>query len=509
VPRPPRPALVAWSALAVALAAPAAATAGPGPVPGARPAEVEPGDAFPRPSPEAAPLVQRSVTIVEIEVRGREQVSRRQIEEILESEGLAAGTVVLWPEDPRVEEARAALVATGYFARVTLRLVPRRGSLDRADLVVELRERGSLELSRIFLGSSRLTPFHGGLELVERNFLGRSVHVGGGLMWGTLPREIPRAQRQQGYRLFGEAPRIASTPVGIYATAQFLSASEPYRVAGAADDPAPELFRTVDYTRIGGELGVDFSITAEWRFGVGYRFERVDAAVPDEAVWVTEKGESRVLDLGLRNGRHRLTSLDFSLSWDGREPYASLGRGGRFGLDVQLAALPLGSQYEYVKVVLGAAYGFRLPWDHSITPVLLAGEVAGIAPRFERFFPGDLSAWTPGRELGLVYSTRNPIDLLGTGLDRQGLGSYFARIDLEYAIPLFRRPRTKLIDGGHLFFGVGSYVISGDAAERSQRRHDGLPAVPVGVDGNMGLRLDTGLGRVDLSVGNVLRRVPL
>jgi hypothetical protein len=111
--------------------------------------------------------------------------------------------------------------------------------------------------------------------------------------------------------------------------------------------------------------------------------------------------------------------------------------------------------------------------------------------------------------MGLIYSTRNPFDVLGTGIDRHGFASLFASADLEYAIPLFRRPRTSLIDGGHLFFSVGAFVVAGDRVQREQRRVDGLPAAPVGLNGNFGLRLDTGLGRVDISVGNVMERLPL
>jgi hypothetical protein len=450
-----------------------------------------------------------SVEIVDLTILGREQVAERQIVEALEAEGLVAGTLVVWPDDPRVERARSALVATGYFWRVTLRLDPVDGSRDRARLVVELEERGSLEITNVYAASSRLTPFHGGVELVERNFLGRSVHLGGGVIWGTHPQGVPRARRQQGYRIFAEIPRIASSRVGVRAAADVRSASEPYRVAGDADDPDPELFRTVDYTRIGGELGLTFPIAVDWQLGASYRFERVEADVPDSSVWVRPDGLQRPSDLGLRDGSHRRTSLDFSVAWDGREQLATLGQGGRVGLEVSVSSPAVGSSYEWVEVLLGAGWGFRLPWTHVLTPSLLAGQIVGDAPRFELFYPGDLSDWTPGREMGLVYSTRNPIDVFGTAIDRHGLAHHFGRIDLEYAIPLFRRARTQLVDGGHFFFSFGTFLVAGDPATRRERREDGLPVAPVGLNGNLGLRLETSLGRVDISVGNALRRVPL
>jgi hypothetical protein len=36
-----------------------------------------------------------------------------------------------------------------------------------------------------------------------------------------------------------------------------------------------------------------------------------------------------------------------------------------------------------------------------------------------------------------------------------------------------------------------------------------MPAAPIGLNLNLGLRLETALGTLDLSVGNVMRRLPL
>ena len=69
-----------------------------------------------------------------------------------------------------------------------------------------------------------------------------------------------------------------------------------------------------------------------------------------------------------------------------------------------------------------------------MTPSALGGQLTGDAPRFERFHPGDFADWTPGRDMGLVYSTRLPIDVFKTG------GGKRAAADLEIpflgAIPI-------------------------------------------------------------------------
>jgi outer membrane protein insertion porin family len=151
---------------------------------------------------------------------------------------------------------------------------------------------------------------------------------------------------------------------------------------------------------------------------------------------------------------HLLTSANFGLNYDGREEAARLGKGARFALELQLSSPLVGSSYEYMKLVAGGAYTFRLPWKHWITPSLVAGQIAGQAPRFERFYAGDLSDWTPGRELGIIYSTRGPVDVFGTGVDTRLFGSLFARFDLEYVWPLFSpQPRARHQGRGAVLVG--------------------------------------------------------
>lgn len=457
--------------------------------------------------PGADDAGQRAVEIVEVEIVGREQVSRRQILGIMGREGLEAGREVFVPDDARVARARSSLVATGYFRSVNITLEPDGPSA--AVLVVTLEERSSLHFTKVYLGSSRFTPFRGGIEVEEQNFLGRAVNLGGGIIWGSVPSAVSRARRQQGYKVSVESRSIAGSKFGINGRAYFLSAAEPYRVAGALDDPDPKNFQLLDYDRIGGVVGGSYSINREWTIGADYRFERVSTTLPEDPIRLTEGGRVRPVRLDLEDGETLLTTLDFSVRWDGRDLLRKAGVGGRFAFDVQIASPALGSTYEYVRLALGAGYAFRLPWGHFVTPSFVAGQIVGSAPRFERFYAGDLSDLVPGREFGLTYSTRGPFDILGTGIDTQVLGNIFARGDLEYAIALFRSPRTRFVEGGQFFASAGIFVLSGDRAQRDLRRSDGLAVAPIGFNANIGVRLVTSMGTLDLSVGNVLRRLPL
>jgi outer membrane protein insertion porin family len=450
----------------------------------------------------------RVLRIERVVITGREQVSERQILGILEREGLVAGSELLWPEDERVERVRDRLRATGYFKRVTLRMEPLPGDQDRVELFIDIAERSTVSISDVYLGNSRLTPFRGGIALAERNFLGRGVLLGGALVWGTQP-QIDRSRRQQAYRVFAEAPRLLSAPLGLLASGWFISASEPYRVAGEEDDPDPALFRSFEYDRIGGQVGASFPLTPRLELAADYTFERVAAFIPRAPMRVDEAGTLVALDLHVRDGVHRHTSVDFGLTYDGRDELFLVGKGGRFALDVQASSAATGSQYEYIKLVAAGAYSFRLPWRHWLTPSASGGQISGRAPLFERFYSGDLGAWTPGREQGLRYSTRNPVDVFGTGIDTREYGDLFGRFDLEYAWPLFRRTRTRVVYGGDLYLSLGVFTIVGDSAERTRRRAADERVAPLGAAADLGLRLDTALGTFSLSVGNVLRRTPL
>jgi len=450
----------------------------------------------------------RVLRIERVAITGREQVSERQIKAVLEREGLVAGTELLWPEDERIDRARDRLRAMGYFKRVTLRVEPSPGQPDGVELYVDVVERSSVSISDIYLGSSELTPFHGGIALAERNFLGRGVLLGGALIWGAQP-QVSKSRRQQAYKAFAEAPQLRAAPVGVLASGWFISASEAYRVAGAEDDPSPSLFRTFEYDRFGGQVGLSFPLTPRLELAADYTFERVAAFLPEDPIRVDEAGSLLELDLGLLDGVHRHTSVDFSLTYDGRDELFLVGKGGRVVLDIQTSSGATGSQYEYIKLVAAGAYSFRLPWRHWLTPSASGGQISGRAPLFERFYSGDLSVWTPGREQGLRYSTRNPVDVFGTGIGTREYGNLFGRIDLEYAWPLFRRTRTRGVYGGELDLSLGVFTLVGDPVERARRRSAEQRLAPVGAAADFGLRIDTALGTFNVSVGNVLRRTPL
>ncbi|KIG12901.1 surface antigen variable number repeat protein [Enhygromyxa salina] len=513
--------------LAVALAL-ASITLGPSVAAAAPPVEPaserpSPADRSPRPArtdelpssddagvPVEGPI-ERTVHIVALQIRGRKQVAAKQVTEALEAEGIVEGQQVFWPEDPRIDRAVQRLAATGYFDQVAIRLVPVSRNSDSASLVVDLHERGSLVVRQLSAASSLLTPFAGGFDLTERNLAGSRVHLGAAFVVGTRARGVADDQRQQAYEVHTELPVVAGTPVGVVGSAYAILANEPYRVAGEDYDPDPSNFDTLRYSRYGSVVGVTIPVRSDLRLGIDFRFEAIDsdAGAAVDPTQTLPNGDLRELDLQLEDGLHFLSSAEFSLIWDQRNRAAIIGKGGHVRVDVQLSSPAIGSSYEYLRVLIGGGYSFRLPWGHWLTPSLWGGQIAGDAPRFEMILPGDLADWTPGRTMGLQYSTRWPVDTFKTGVNAYALARIGGRVDLEYGIPLFRRPQTSFVYGGYLFFSAGVFSLTGTQEQRSERRANGELAAPIGFNANLGLKLDTSIGTIDISVGNVLRRVPL
>ena len=503
--------VVAWPASAAAAPAEDSARGVTAP----RPELIPPSGGFEDdPSLEGGEIVEgpieRNVEIVALQIRGRKQVTAKQIIEALEAEGLVEGEQVLWPEDPRIDAAVQRLAATGYFDQVAIRLVPVSRRSDRASLVVDLHERGSLVVRDIHAASSRMTPFAGGFDLMERNLAGSRVHLGAAFVVGTEANaELPDRRRQQAYKIYTELPVVGGTSLGVVASAYAIMANEPYRVSGEDYDPDPAHFDTVGYSRFGGVLGVTIPFRADLRLGIDVRVEAIDGWRRGGEVQTLPGGELVDLDLQLENDWHTLSTAEFSLIWDERNRAAILGKGGHVRFDVQLSSPAIGSSYEYLRVLIGGGYSFRLPWGHWLSPSLWGGQIAGDAPRFELFLPGDLADWTPGRTMGLQYSTRSPVDTFKTGVNAYALAALGGRVDLEYGIPLFRRPRTSFVYGGYLYFGAGVFTLSGTKVQRDLRRAAGEMAAPVGLNADFGLKLDTSIGTFDISIGNILQRVPL
>jgi outer membrane protein assembly factor BamA len=425
------------------------------------------------------------VTIERIVILGNSRTSEKLIRRALlveEGEQLRAG-------DPRFRVSRFRVLALGYFVDAELRLAKgsTRGTIV---LTVEVYERGTFTINRIYLGASEATPIWAGLDLGDASLFGTGVGVGAAFVWADRA-EIEGAREQTAIRLRVSDPSPFGLPMGVHATGIWSRASEPYRVMGPADDGSPELFRSVDVDRAGGVIGVQFDLSRLSSLILDARYERIEASLAGSGI------ETDDLD-DLIQGTSHLTTIAIGFERDTRPdpilPYAGdrvlvVGESGKF----------LPGDWEHVR--LRASYQRWFPVKgqrHVVSLHVTGGVILGDAPRFDRFYLGDFDPLLSPRALDLVTSTRPPPDFLGTGAPDELVGDIVGAGGFEYSYRLFRG--TNKIYGGDLFAGVGLVSLRPMDGDRQ--------GLALDLTFNAGLRLDTEVGVFELSLGNALGRIP-
>jgi len=449
---PPRRAL---AALVLCAALPARADelrAPPESQPAAEP-ELELGDA------DFGPVVQIEKVVVTGNDVTNEKLIRRALL-VTEGERLRSG-------DPRFRASRFRVLALGFFRDVQLELQKgtQRGAIV---LTVHVVERETLVLNRIDLGTSDETRLWFGLDIGATNLFGSGVAVSAAAVYATAPR-LDGGTPQLGLRLRIADQAIGGTPLGAHATALYDDASE---AVGT---------RALGYRRVGGSGGLSFDLSARTYVSADLRVEAVHAGgTPPPQI---DGGDSRLLTLAL------------GLDYDTRSDPILPADGQRLVAVVQAGGVAIGSDYDELKLHLRWEGWAEVARRNILSLHLDFGLLAGGAPLFDRFYVGDINPLLSDRKLDLVVSTRPTFDILGRGADAIRYGDVEIAGAVEYDYQLFRGKKT--IYGGDLFFGVGIFYLG----SRDDLRPD--------LWFNAGLRLDTAIGLVEISVANVVGRLPL
>jgi outer membrane protein insertion porin family len=413
------------------------------------------------PDEEAPALDDDFGPLVEIErivVKGNSRTAERLVLRALlvhEGDRLRTG-------DPRLMATRFRVLGLGYFRDVRLRLDKgsRRGAII---LTIEVVERGTATLNRVFLGNSEITPVWLGLDVGDANLLGTGVAVGLAFVWAS-EQELPRGNEQLGFRLRVADPSLLGLPLGARAGFLHADASEP--VAGEARG----------YRRTGGTAGLTFELSPVTVVSLDGRVEDVRADdLPPPA---------------LLAGGSLVTTVAAGFELDTRRDPILPDRGDRLALAVETGF----GDYPHVRLLARWQHFRKLGGRHVGSLQLAGGVIAGDAPLFDRFHVGDLNPFLPPRALDLVVSDRPSPDLLGSGMDEVSYGRLYGGVTLEYAYQLFRSGRA--VYGGDLFAAVGVFALG----ETDDARAD--------LTFNAGLRLDTLIGIFELSLGNALGRIP-
>jgi outer membrane protein assembly factor BamA len=437
--------------------------------------------------------------IERIEVRGNRKT---RTDFILREVALSPGDTVT-ADDARVDRARLRLLALGYFLDARLSMVKgeRRGDVV---LVIEVEERGTIILNAIHLGTSDATTLWGGLDVSERNLLGRGLTLGAGFVSSTRPK-VDGATPALAFSL-----RMAGPPrlhgLLLSGSALFSRGSEFLRAIGATDRPDPSDFVALNVRRVGGVLGAG-AVLSRTAFLLGEgRFETVRAEWPTLRDRDLGQGQSQPIAFLVRAGSSRLGSLALTLDLDSRSDPVLPRAGRHMVLSVEGATPACASQYTFLKATAQGSLYFPLRVGHVIGVHGLLGGVVGDAPYFDRFFVGDLNLLLPPRAYGINFSTQPSRNFFGTSVADHRYDKLAGRLLVEYAVPLWRR--HGLFYRGDVFAALGVFALTNPDDLRREGASLGQ-RIPADLTADLGLRLDTYIGIFTLSVANAIGRLPL
>jgi outer membrane protein insertion porin family len=275
------------------------------------------------------------------------------------------------------------------------------------------------------------------------------------------------------------------------------------------DDPTQpqEDFAVAQYKRFGGRLGAGHDLGVSSQVFLDYRLERIDASLPLAAS--DHRGEDvEPIDFMLIRGSSTLSTLRATLVNDTRDEPFLPTRGHRLVASIDAGLSPLGSDYPYTKLTLRGSQWFALPWGHVLALEAFAGTIFGNAPLFERFYVGDLSDLLPDRALDLAFDRRPAPNFLSTDIVEIRYGTYAARIDAAYRIPLYRG--TRSIYGVDFFGSFGFYGLANEEDLLDHARgYTGFATWPIDLTFNAGLRVDTQAGGFVFGISNLVGLIPV
>jgi outer membrane protein insertion porin family len=446
-------------------------------------------------------------TLEGVEIRGNTSTLSRVV---LRYVPFRAGDV-LDVDDPELELTRFRLLGTGWFrdVQLSLRRGTRRGYVV---LVVDVAERNTIIVDDVWLGLSEnvgqngaapLTAY-GGASVTETNLAGTGVAVGGA---------FAVADSQLALRARVADPEFLRTQWVAEAELLYSAARDPF---GNGDvllyDPTNPTLVKPDYAfetykRFGGRIGAGHDLGISSQIFFDYRLEKIDASYPLSAS--DDRGDTvEPIDFGLPAGSSVLSTLRTTFVHDTRDEPILPTRGHHLIASVEASMTPLGSDFPYAKLVLHGSQWFPLSWGHVLRIEGFAGAIFGDAPLFERFYVGDFSDLLPDRVLDLAFDRRPAPNFLSTDIVETRYGSYAAKLDAEYRVPIYRG--TRSIYGVDLFGSFGIYGLANpiDFVE-PPTGYKGFGKIPLDLTFNAGLRVDTQVGGFVLGLANLIGLMPL
>jgi hypothetical protein len=395
----------------------------------------------------------------------------------------------------QLDRFRRRLISTGFFSAVDARLTEGR-SPESVVVQVDVEERNTIRLDNIYMGWSRETPFWGGIDLSEANFLGTGITLGGGFVLSG---------DQQGGNLFVAEPFATLLPLHWHVEGFLANAVD----EGPSFDQQGRLVEEpFEWRRIGGRLALGVEPWSSVAFGLSARLESLDFAHLDLL--------SPHPRTGFLVGDSLLSIVGVSASVDLRNHPILPTTGFGVHVAVEGSGEASGSDYSFVRLLAGADLDLSLATDHVLRLELDGGLLwfPETAPYAEGFYVGDLTPWVPTSKHGLRVSDRRSLDLFSNGADLVTYGDVFSRFQAEWAIRIGEpRPslrRFELVFGsGLLLVRQGPWDIGRAAPFISDDPTEDADSVRPDLYFDVGLQADTAIGLFGLSLGSALSLAPL
>lgn len=408
--------------------------------------------------------------------------------------------------DPTLRNARFKVLALGYFRDVQLSL--RRGS-DRGNVIlrVEVRERGTISLNRLWFGASSITRGWFGADVSERNLFGTGITVGGGVLFADTEAGLLGGRNQWATELRIGASHLRGSHWGVLTSIAQAQGAEAYRIAGDGSDSTLHEFQAFPYRRTEVRATATYDLSSLTQLTFGSAGEFFDATLPVTPTRTLPDGRLAAIDLQLDNGWSRNVSLSVGFDRDTRTDAILPHTGSRIGALATLGSSLVGGDYNYASILGRYEHWWSVSRRATIGVRVGGGVIVGRAPRFDQIHVADLNRMTPPRAMGLSVSALPAVSLLPTRPEKPVYGDIGGSAAVEYAWSVFRSG-SKRVYGGDLFIGAGLWGLA-DAEALRTRDSSFWSAMPVDIFVDAGMRIDTDIGAFEFTIANLLGRLPL
>ncbi len=421
------------------------------------------------------------------------------------------------PESTELLATEWRLMGTGWFDSVRISL-ERGAEHGYVVLVVEVRERNTIVIEQLVAGLSegvRKTTDRGrtlfpwlGFKITETNLAGLGI----GLSGTALVSEF-----QQGGRLDLRYPKLIKGEYDVRFGTYFLNGREFYGNGPLVSVPCGQptcpgtsevTAAVVRYRRGGFMVGTGKDFTSKLRYSLDWIGEIVSVLSRPEAASETVGNEIKPIEFAIEDGRSFVSSLRFALTFDKRDDPGITKEGVLFVGGVMLGTRALGSDYDFIKLDVWVRRWWRLPWLHTIRLGFFGGAAFGNTPFFYLFHISDLSDLIPSRFLEMQLDGRPPPNLLGTSIENNYLGELAWRLDIEYDVPVFERPRDRGLREVNLYLLVGLISLSDLRDQRTGfgvlSGYEGASRYPLDLTFDFGFRFDTSVGVFQVGLSTVV-----